>query len=293
MIKGFYHIDGPDRYLEVKDGDSIDLGGRTLRFYLTPMVHWPETMMTHVEDARVLFSGDAFGTFGALNGAVIDRDMETDVHISEMYRYYSCIVGKYGRFVEKAIQKLAALPLSYICPTHGPVWNEKITEVVELVARLAAYKSEPGVVIVYGSMYGNTAEVAEMIAREIAALGIKRIIMHNASHSDMSCMITDAFRYSTLIVGSATYSMRLFPEVESFMNAMETREIKNKVFATFSNFTWAAGAVTGKLKEYAERMKLPVSASLLVKQSAGASTPVEVKEFALQVAEAMKAMEEA
>lgn len=132
-----------------------------------------------------------------------------------------------------------------------------------------------------------------MIAREIAALGIKRIIMHNASHSDMSCMITDAFRYSTLIVGSATYSMRLFPEVESFMNAMETREIKNKVFATFSNFTWAAGAVTGKLKEYAERMKLPVSASLLVKQSAGASTPVEVKEFALQVAEAMKAMEEA
>ena len=128
-------------------------------------------------------------------------------------------------------------------------------------------------------MYGNTAEVAEMIAREIAALGIKRIIMHNASHSDMSCMITDAFRYSTLIVGSATYSMRLFPEVESFMNAMETREIKNKVFATFSNFTW--------------RMKLPVSASLLVKQSAGASTPVEVKEFALQVAEAMKAMEEA
>lgn len=131
------------------------------------------------------------------------------------------------------------------------------------------------------------------VAREIAALGIKRIIMHNASHSDMSCMITDAFRYSTLIVGSATYSMRLFPEVESFMNAMETREIKNKVFATFSNFTWAAGAVTGKLKEYAERMKLPVSASLLVKQSAGASTPVEVKEFALQVAEAMKAMEEA
>ena len=293
MIKGFYHIDGPDRYLEVKDGDSIDLGGRTLRFHLTPMVHWPETMMTYVEDTRVLFSGDAFGTFGALNGAVIDRDMETDVHISEMYRYYSCIVGKYGRFVEKAIQKLAALPLSYICPTHGPVWNEKITEVVELVARLAAYKSEPGVVIVYGSMYGNTAEVAEMIAREIAALGIKRIIMHNASHSDMSCMITDAFRYSTLIVGSATYSMRLFPEVESFMNAMETREIKNKVFATFSNFTWAAGAVTGKLKEYAERMKLPVSASLLVKQSAGASTPVEVKEFALQVAEAMKAMEEA
>ncbi len=288
MIKGFYHIYDAERYLEVKDGDTLDLGGHTLKFYLTPMVHWPETMMTYMEDCGVLFSGDAFGTFGALNGAVIDRDMETDIYIAEMYRYYSNIVGKYGRFVQKAIEKLADLRFSCICPTHGPVWNEKIPEVVDLVSRLAAYKSEPGVVIVYGSMYGNTAEVAEMIAREISALGVKRIIIHNASHSDMSDMITDAFRYETLIVGSATYSMRLLPPVEEFMNAMETREIRNKVFATFSNFTWAAGAVTGKLKEYSERMKLPISATMLVKQSSGSTTPDEVREFARQVVNAMK-----
>lgn len=287
MIKGFYHIDSADRFLEIKDGDTLSLGDMTLRFYLTPMVHWPETMMTYVEEREVLFSGDAFGTFGALNGGVTDKDMETDVFISEMYRYYSNIVGKYGRFVEKALEKLSGLKFSYICSTHGPVWCDKIPEVVDIVSRLASYKSERGVVIVYGSMYGNTAEVAEMIAREISALGIKRIIIHNASHSNMSDIINDAFRYETLIVGSATYSMRLFPPVETFMNAMETREIKNKVFATFGNYTWAAGAVTAKLKEFADRMRLPVTASMIVKQSASESTREEVREFARTVVSAM------
>lgn len=287
MIKGFYHIDSADRFLEIKDGDTLSLGDMTLRFYLTPMVHWPETMMTYVEEREVLFSGDAFGTFGALNGGVTDKDMETDVFISEMYRYYSNIVGKYGRFVEKALEKLSGLKFSYICSTHGPVWSDKIPEVVDIVSRLASYKSERGVMIVYGSMYGNTAEVAEMIAREISALGIKRIIIHNASHSNMSDIINDAFRYETLIVGSATYSMRLFPPVETFMNAMETREIKNKVFATFGNYTWAAGAVTAKLKEFADRMKLPVTASMIVKQSASESTREEVREFARTVVSAM------
>lgn len=287
MIKGFYHIDSDERFLEIKDGDTLQLGDMTLRFYLTPMVHWPETMMTYVEEREVLFSGDAFGTFGALNGGVTDKDMETDVFINEMYRYYSNIVGKYGRFVEKALEKLSGLKFSYICSTHGPVWCDKIPEVVNIVSRLASYKSERGVVIVYGSMYGNTAEVAEMIAREISALGIKRIIIHNASHSNMSDIINDAFRYETLIVGSATYSMRLFPPVETFMNAMETREIKNKVFATFGNYTWAAGAVTAKLKEFADRMKLPVTASMIVKQSASESTREEVREFARTVVSAM------
>lgn len=287
MIKGFYHIDSDERFLEIKDGDTLPLGDMTLRFYLTPMVHWPETMMTYVEEREVLFSGDAFGTFGALNGGVTDKDMETDVFINEMYRYYSNIVGKYGRFVEKALEKLSGLKFSYICSTHGPVWCDKIPEVVDIVSGLASYKSERGVVIVYGSMYGNTAEVAEMIAREISALGIKRIIIHNASHSNMSDIINDAFRYETLIVGSATYSMRLFPPVETFMNAMETREIKNKVFATFGNYTWAAGAVTAKLKEFADRMKLPVTASMIVKQSASESTREEVREFARTVVSAM------
>lgn len=288
MVKGFYHIDDADRFYEVKDGDTIDLGGHVLKFYLTPMVHWPETMMTYVEDLEVLFSGDAFGTFGALNGAVLDREMDTSVYISEMYRYYSNIVGKYGRFVNNAIAKLSGLKISYICSTHGPVWTEKIAEVTKIVSDLASYRSEPGAVIIYGSMYGNTAEVAEMIASELAANGVRRIIVHNASHSDMSDMITDAFRYQTLIVGSATYSMRLFPPVEAFLSAMETREIKGKVLATFGNFTWAPVAVEGKFNEYADRMKLPVCASMKIKQSSDSTTPSDVKAFVASVLEAVR-----
>lgn len=289
MIRGFYHIEDPERFVVVKDGDELDLGGRKLKFVLTPMVHWPETMMTYVEGAGVLFSGDAFGTYGALNGAVVDTEMEVDVYIHEMYRYYANIVGKYGKFVERALVKVEGLELNYICPTHGPVWHEHIARVADIVSRLAQYESEPGVVIIYGSMYGNTAEGAEIIARELASLGVKRIIVHNASSSDMSTMIRDAFRYKVLIVGTATYSMRLFPPVEEFMNAMETREIKNKVFGCFSNFTWAPNAAAQKLQEYSDRMKLPITATLAIKQSANEETATDAKDFAAKIVAAMNA----
>lgn len=291
MIKGFYHIDDPDRFLEVKDGDTISLGDHTLKFYFTPMVHWPETMMTYVEDLGVLFSGDAFGTFGALNGGITDRDMDTDIHISEMYRYYSNIVGKYGRFVGKALEKLSGLTLNYICSTHGPVWIDRKNEVVKIVSDLASYKSEPGVTIVYGSMYGNTAEVVESVARELTSLGIRNIRIHNASVSPMSDMITDAFRYKTLIVASATYSMRLFPPVETFMNAMETREIKDKIFAVIGNYTWAKNVVADKMKEYADRMKLEITAALTVKQSPDTEDENAAGEFARQLVNAMEVVE--
>lgn len=288
MIKGFYHIDDDARFLVIKDGEEVSLGNLTLKFYLTPMVHWPETMMTFIPEKKVLFSGDAFGSFGALEGAVVDCEANVGIYIREMYRYYSNIVGKYGKFVERALSKLSGLQFDYICSTHGPVWHEHIAEVVGIVSRLAAYKSEPGVTIVYGSMYGNTAEVADMIARELSRQGVRNIHMHNASHSSMSDMVTDGFRYQTLIVGSATYSMRLFPPVETFMNAMETREIKNKVFASFGNYTWAKGIVVAKLKEYADRIGLPVSASMMVKQSASSVTEHEVREFVTNIVKAIE-----
>ncbi len=287
MIKGFYHLDDDDLYIVVKDGETIDLGGLSLQFFLTPMVHWPETMMTYVAERKTLFAGDAFGCFGALNGGVVDSEMDTDRYFPEMYRYYSNIVGKYGRFVQKALEKLGALPMEYICSTHGPVWHERINEVVDLTAHLSAYKSEPGVTIVYGSMYGNTAEVAEEIARELCARGVRNIRVHNASVSSMSDMISDAYRYEGLIVGSATYSMRMFPPVEQFMNAMETRELKGKVFAAFGSFTWAQGAVLKAIEGYSERMKMPIVASLAMKQSIDGQTRLAARELAAKVADSL------
>lgn len=289
MVRDFYHITDPDRFLEVKQGTVLPLGPeRSLTFLMTPMVHWPETMMTYVEDAAVLFSGDAFGTFGALNGAVVDDEMDTRPYIEEMYRYYSNIVGKYGRFVMQAIAKTEYLKIEYICPTHGPVWHRDIRQVGEIVRQLASYKSQPGVTIVYGSMYGNTAQIAEAIAADLNALGVRNIHIHNAATATMSRMISDAFRYEALIVGSATYSMGLFPPVETFLNAMATREIRNKVFAAFGGYTWAKNVVLDALTAFAQSRKLDMTASLIMNRSMNSETRAAVGDFAALVARALK-----
>lgn len=286
MVKGYYHIDD-DRLIEVADGDVVDLGGVTLKFITTPMVHWPETMMTFVEEREVIFSGDAFGCFGALNGGVVDTEMETDWYWDEMYRYYSNIVGKYGRFVQKAMEKTAGLKVSFICSTHGPVWNRNIDKVTDIYDRLSRYESEPGVCIIYGSMYGNTAEVAEEIGRQLARRGVKNIKIHNASKDNMSYMISDAFRYEGLIVGAPTYSMHIFPPVEQFMIAMETREVKNKVLATFGSFTWASTSAK-QLGEYAAKMKAEPVDSIEMKQSVNETTMAEIERLAENVYAALK-----
>ena len=286
MVKGFYHV-ADNRFLEITDGSELDLGGKTIKFILTPMVHWPETMMSYVVEDGVLFSGDAFGTFGALNGGVVDNEMDTSWYTDEMYRYYSNIVGKYGRFVQKALEKASGLDIKYICSTHGPVWHDRLREVVGIYDKLSKYESEPGVTIIYGSMYGNTAEVAEAIARQLAARGVKNIKIHNASKSNLSYMISDAFRYEGLIVGSPTYSMHIFPPVEQFMIAMETREVKNKVFATFGSFTWASAAFK-QLGDYATKSKLDVVASLEMKHSANNDTYAQISDLADKVYNALK-----
>ena len=265
MLKGFYGVE-EDRFLEIKDYEEISLGDVTLKFVLTPLVHWPETMMTFVKEENVLFSGDAFGCFGALNGGIIDFEMDTDWYIAEMYRYYSNIVGKYGKPVQMALKKTDNLEVKYICSTHGPVWHDRIKEVIDIYNRLSLYEGEDGVTIVYGSMYGNTGNVAEVIARRLAEKGIKTIKIHNASKSDMSYIISDAFRYKGLIIGSPTYSGSLFPPIEEFLTALEVREVKNKIVATFGSFTWASGACK-KMNECLVRLKMEQVATMDMKQA--------------------------
>lgn len=238
MLKGFHGI--TDNVLCIADGDTLDLGGLTLRFHLTPMVHWPETMVTYVPERSTVFSGDAFGCFGALNGAILDRDTDVEPYIPEMYRYYSNIVGKYGVFVQKAIAKLSALDIQYICPTHGPVWHDEIPRVLSIYDRLSRYEAEDGVVIAYGSMYGNTAEVAEVIAARLAERGIRRIRIHDCSRTSLSYILADIFRYKGLIIGAPTYSNSLFPPVEALVQALKNREVRGRIISTFGSFTWAS-----------------------------------------------------
>lgn len=277
MVKGFYHADSPDLFIEIKEGDKIDLGGKSLTFVMTPMVHWPETMMTYCPEEKIIFTGDAFGTFGALNGGLIDDEMDCGLYIEEMYRYYSNIVGKYGKFVQAALKKIAPLEIEYICSTHGPVWHSKISAVKAIVERLATQVPEPGVTIVFGSMYGNTADLADLFATELNIRGIRNIRVHNATVENLSYIISDAFRYEGLIIGAPTYSNEVFPPVRNFLEAIKTRELKNKVVASFGNHGWAPLAAKAISTTLAS-MEFTDAGTVAMKQSMTDETAAEVRQ---------------
>lgn len=281
MVQGYYG--DTDAVLEVKDGDRLDLGHHKLSFHLIPMVHWPETMATYDATERVLFSGDAFGCFGALNGAVLDAGMNTDIYYGEMERYYSCIVGKYGLQVQRALCKLSPLGFETVCPTHGPVWKDELAKVVSIYDRLSKYESSEGVVIAYGTMYGHTEDMAEVIAETLASEGIKNIVMHNLSKSDQSYVLTDIFRYRGLILGAPTYNGGIYPQMEALMSKLEMRCLKNRLFAAFGSFTWAGQAVK-HLDAFAAKTGYEVVApSVEMKQAMSAAT----REQCIALAKAM------
>lgn len=265
MVDGYYGV--TDNTLEIKDGQILSLGTHKLEFHLTPMVHWPETMMTFDQATKVLFTGDAFGCFGTLDGAVVDQDMNVDKYWDEMARYYANIVGKYGAPIQKALKKLTPIDFEIICSTHGPVWKKYITEVVDMYDQFSRYHGEDGVVIIYGSMYGNTELMAETVAQGLSQSGVKNIIIHNVSKSDPSIIIRDIFKYKGIIVGSPTYSNELYPEVESLLRKIEIRQVKNRVFGCFGSYTWASAAIK-RLTTFVETMKWQ-SAEITVDEKQG------------------------
>ncbi len=250
MMAGFYGID--DAGMEVKNGDTLELGQHTLQFFLTPMVHWPETMVTYDASTKTLFSGDAFGCFGALNGGIIDSDINCDTFWLEMTRYYSNIVGKYGTPVQNALKKLAGVPIDYICATHGPVWHEYVAKVVDIYDRLSRYEAEEGLVVCYGTMYGNTERMAEVIARAASEAGVKNIVLYNVSKTHHSYILRDIFRYRGLIVGAPTYNTGLYHEMDVLLSEIAGKDMKNRLLGWFGSFGWASKAVA-KIAEWNEQ----------------------------------------
>ncbi len=287
MVDGYYGAGGERKV--VAEGDSLKIGRHDLHFYLVPMVHWPETMVTFDSTDGILFSGDAFGCFGALNGGCIDKNINTEIYMGEMRRYYSNIVGKFGNPVQKALQKCSGLDIKMICPTHGPVWEEQISEVVAMYDKLSRYEAEEGVVIAYGTMYGNTEQMAEAIAEELSAQGIKNIVMHNVSKTPHSFILADIFRYKALIVGCTTYNMNLYPEMEALLSKVAARDMKNRLIGYFGSFTWASAAVK-KLGEYAAQLKFEVVGNPVeMKQSMSANNEQQARELAVAMADRLKA----
>lgn len=266
MLGGYYGIPA-SRIKVVGDGEKISLGQTELTFYMTPMVHWPETMVTWCENEHTLFSGDAFGTFGVPGlkateheesetvcedpNAITDCGLnDLGIYRDEMIRYYSNIVGKYGVPVQTALKKLASLEIGRICSTHGLVWEKLVGDVVGMYDRLSRYEAEPGVCIAYGTMYGNTEKAAKALAEELTALGVPNAL-HDLRSENASYAIRDTFRYNTLVVGSPTYNGGVFPPVEAFMKAVAARGVKNHRFFAFGSYTWAAASVRQLLEQAA------------------------------------------
>ena len=252
MLRGYFGINM--QLHEVREGDTLSLGKRTLRFFLAPMVHWPEVMVTYENDDKILFSADAFGTFGTNDGDYLDANLNTDKYWDEMRRYYACIVGKYGGPTQKALKKLSALDIKTVCPAHGPVWQKELTKAISLYDKWSRYEAEEdGVVIAYGSMYGNTQQLTEAVAEGVVAGGIGNVVVHNVSKTDTSFILSDVFKYKSLIIGSPTYMGGLYPLIEKLLSAIEHRGIKNRLFSCYGSYTWAGTAVK-QLTAFAQNM---------------------------------------
>jgi len=252
MVEGFFNME--DRFIEVAEGETLSLGVTNLEFYMIPMVHWPETMITYQTNDGIVFSGDAFGSFGSLDGGIFDDEIEFNYFEDEMRRYYSNIVGKYGNPVQKALEKLSTLKINTIAATHGPILRKHIPEVLEKYQKWSQYQADKGVVIAFASMYGNTEEMADVIARELAVQGIKSIRMFDVSKTHPSYIISDIFKYKGVILGSPTYCNELHPNMEFLITQLEHMGIKDHYLGIFGSFSWA-GAAVKRLQAFSEKIK--------------------------------------
>ena len=230
--------------ITVAEGESLSLGTHTLNFYMAPMVHWPEVMVTYDETDKVLFSADAFGTFGALNGTIFDDEIDFDRDwLDDARRYYTNIVGKYGGPVQTTLKKAAGLDISIICPLHGPIWRSNLGYILDKYNTWSSYEpEEKAVMIAYASMYGNTENLANVLAAKLAEAGIHNIAVYDVSNTHVSTLISEAFRCSHIVLAAPTYNGNVYPVMENFLNDMKALAVQKRTVAILDNGTWAATA---------------------------------------------------
>jgi anaerobic nitric oxide reductase flavorubredoxin len=252
MLESFYGI--KDKVEIVGEGDEIYLGNKTLKFFSTPMVHWPETIMTYEISNKILFSCDAFGSYGALGGSLFDDECENlDFYKKEAVRYYVNIVSKFSKMVLRAIDKLKSLPVEIIAPSHGRVWRKNPGEIVELykkLANLASEKADAGVSLIYGSMYGNTESMMNVVAQGVSGAGVPLEIF-DVSRTHVSYILPSLWMNSGVMVGAPTYEAGLFPSMAGVLRMAELKKVKNKKVAMFGSYGWSGGALE-EIKEIVE-----------------------------------------
>lgn len=240
MINQFYNIDAQSRFVTVKEGDTLTLGKHTLTFVNAPMVHWPEVMVTYDTYTKALFSADAFGTFGALGGNIFNDEYDFEMEfLEEARRYYTNIVGKYGPQVQAVLKKAADLDIKYICPLHGPVWRTNLDYIIDKYNTWSLYEAESdSVMIAYASMYGNTENAVNVFANILAEKGVKDIKIYDVSKTDVSYVLSDAFKYKRIVLATPTYNGGIYPKMEEVLLDMKAHSLKNRKVAVFDNGTW-------------------------------------------------------
>lgn len=260
MIGQFFTCDLTDRTRTVKEGDTLTTGRHSFAFYMAPMVHWPETMVTYDATDGVLFTADAFGTFGALSGNLFADQLDFPGQwLADARRYYANIVGKYGTQVQALLKKAAGLDIRYLCPLHGPVWRQNVDWFVEKYQRWSTYTPEDrGVAIFCGSVYGHTENAADILACRLAERGVRNITLYDVSVTHVSELVAEAFRCSHLVLASATYNNGIFTPMETFLMDLKAHNLQNRTVALIENGTWApqSGRLMGELVSGMKNMTL-------------------------------------
>jgi flavorubredoxin len=245
LFSQFYSLDITGNHCEVKEGDEVPLGKHTLRFYMMPMVHWPEVMATYETSEGLLFSADAFGAFGALSGNLFADELDFEnLFLDESRRYYANIVGRYGQQVQAVLKKLSGLAIRMICPLHGPVWRKDLPCILEKYDLWSRYAPEKkGVVLFYASMYGNTENAVSALANKLGQRGVKDMRMHDVSKTHASYIIADAWKYSHMVIASPTYNLNLYFVMDALLREMAALGLKDRKVAILGNHSWSSAAV--------------------------------------------------
>ena len=256
MIKQFFNFVADSNVMVVKEGDTLNTGRHEFQFIMAPMVHWPEVMVTYDKTDKILFSADAFGSFGAVNGNLYDNEVnwERD-YLDEARRYYTNIVGKYGLQVQMLLKKAAGLDIKMLCPLHGLIIKENIDLFLEKYDKWSKYEpEEDGVLIAYSSVYGGTESAVSLLAAKLADSGVKNIKMFDVSITHPSFVLSEAFRFSHIVIATTTYNAGIFESMETFLHILSSHNLQNRKYVIIQNGSWAP-ACGGQVKEILEKLK--------------------------------------
>lgn len=291
IIRQFYEFDLDSRAEIVKEGDTFCSGRHTFTFVMAPMVHWPEVMVTYDTTDKILFSADAFGTFGAMNGNLFADELNFEQDwLEDSRRYYTNIVGKYGSSVQTLLKKAAALDIRMLCPLHGPVWRSNISWYVDKYLTWSSYEpEEKAVMIVYGSIYGNTENAANILACRLAERGIRNIAMYDVSVTHPSILISEAFRCSHLVFAAVTYNGEIFSSMDHLLQDMKAHNLQNRTAALIDNGSWGslAGKKMNALLSEMKRMTI-LEPAITIKSSLKKDQLAELNTLADAIAASMK-----